>query len=206
MLGGIPERAEDRRGLAALGYRDECIAGSNIEGRSLAATALGVVLEELHGTDEREVAARHDGRRAVCESPFLARQLGGAAVEEVPPHRLEEDGEATRRAAAREDDAPLRPGHSADHGIHELGEAPAREDVAHRDRHLPITALQTLYAGNRRPPEVLLQRRGDRIRLLRRQESELELLLVVNEIAGLRPCALANLHHSTPLDFEMPSL
>ena len=63
-----------------------------------------------------------------------------------------------------------------------------------RDRHLAVTALQALDARDRRALEALLQCRRDGIRLLRRQEAELELLLVVDEIAGLRLRGLCYFH------------
>ena len=64
--------------------------------------------------------------------------------------------------------------------------------MAHRYRDLPVAALKTLHARERRALEVFLERRGNRVRLLGRQKPELELLLVVNEVARLRFRALAN--------------
>ena len=100
MLGGVFERSKHRRRFAALGYRDERIAFADVERGGLAASAFGVVLEELHGADEREVAAGHYGRSAVGELEFLRRKFRRAAVEEVAPHRFKENGEAACRAAA----------------------------------------------------------------------------------------------------------
>ena len=71
----------------------------------LAAAALCEVLKELDGADEREVAARHDGRRAVCKRAFLVCQFCRSAMEEVTPHRFKKNGEAACRSAAGEDDA-----------------------------------------------------------------------------------------------------
>ena len=64
--------------------------------------------------------------------------------------------------------------------------------MAHRYRNLPVAALKALHARERRALEVLLQCRGNRVRLLGRQKPELELLLVVNEVARLHLRALAN--------------
>ena len=64
--------------------------------------------------------------------------------------------------------------------------------MAHRYRNLPVAALEALNARERGALEVFLKRRGNRVRLLGRQKPELELLLVVNEVARLRLRAFAN--------------
>jgi len=58
--------------------------------------------------------------------------------------------------------------------------------MPHRDRHLPIAPLQALHARDRRAFEIVLQGRRNRVGLFGRQEAELELLLVVDEVVGLR--------------------
>ena len=55
--------------------------------------------------------------------------------------------------------------------------------MTHRYRHLPVAALQALNASERRTLEVVLKRSRYRVRLFRRQEAQLELLLVVDEAA-----------------------
>ena len=59
--------------------------------------------------------------------------------------------------------------------------------MPHRYWHLPIAALQALNASERRALEVVLKRSRYRVRLLRRQEAQLELLLVVDEVARPLP-------------------
>ena len=126
---------------------------------------------------------------------MIPRILFFLARKEVKPHRLEENRETSRRAAAGENNpgkVERRGGgghrncQCLDHRVDQLGKLRRSEDVAHRDRHLAVAALQALDARERRALEILLQRRRDRIGLFRRQEAELELLLVVDEIAGFR--------------------
>ena len=62
------------------------------------------------------------------------------------------------------------------------GETVPSEDVAQRDRDLPVRPLEALHARERGALEVLLQRRRNGIRLLRRQKAEVELLFVVHEV------------------------
>ena len=195
MLGGVLQRAQHGRRLAAFGNGDERVPFADVERGGLAATAFRKVLEELDAADERKVAARHDGGATVGQGALGGRQLGGAAVEEVAPHRFQENGETACRAAAGEDDAgksmsggveEWRSFQGLDHRIHELGELLAGEDVAHGDGNLPIAALKALHTRKRRALEVLLQRRRYRVGLFRGQKAQMELLLVVDEIARLR--------------------
>ena len=57
--------------------------------------------------------------------------------------------------------------------------------MAHCNRHLPVAALQALDTRKRGTLEVILKRSRYGIRLLRRQKSKMELLLVVDKV--LRP-------------------
>jgi hypothetical protein len=59
--------------------------------------------------------------------------------------------------------------------------------MAHRYRHLPVAALQALDTRKRGTLEVILKRSRYGIRLLRRQEAQLELLLVVDEVTRPLP-------------------
>ena len=185
VLRRILESAENGRCLAAFGDRDERIPFADVERGGLAAATFGVVFKEFDAADEREVAAGHDGCRAVGKLEFFGRELRRAAVEEVAPHRLEKDREAACRAAAGEDDAALRRGDGAHHVGNEVCELLRGEDVAHRDRNLPVAALETLHARERGPLEIFFERRGYGVRLLRGQEPEMELFFVVDEVARL---------------------
>ena len=119
---------------------------------------------------ERSASARSAG---VSSATLGGRQLGGAAMEEVAPHRFKENGETTRRAAAGEDDTPLRSLEGIHHRRDHLLELLAREHVTHRDGNLPIATLEALHARKRGALEILLQRRRDGIGLLRGQEAQM---------------------------------
>ena len=55
--------------------------------------------------------------------------------------------------------------------------------MAHCYRYLPVAALKALHARERGALEVVLKRCRYGIGLLRRKEAQLELLLVVDEVA-----------------------
>ena len=62
--------------------------------------------------------------------------------------------------------------------------------MAHRYRNLPVAALKALHARERGALEVFLERRGNRVRLLGRQETQLKLLLVVDEVLSPFPSGI----------------
>ena len=119
-------------------------------------------------------------------------------MEEVAPHRLKENRKPSRRAAAGKDDAgevkwgsggvrEWRSCEGSDHRVDERSKAASCEDMPHRYRHLPVAALKALHTGERGTLEVLFKRRSYRVRLLRRQEAKLKLLLVVDEVSRPLP-------------------
>ena len=69
-----------------------------------------------------------------------------------------------------------------------------REHMAHRYWHLPVTALEALYARERGALEVILKRSRYGIGLLRRQKTKLKLRLIFNKITSFCLCIFANFH------------
>ena len=56
--------------------------------------------------------------------------------------------------------------------------------MAHGDGHLPVASLEALYSRERRTFEILLKCRRNGVGAFRRQEAQLELLLILHEPTG----------------------
>ncbi len=106
-LDALPRRPDHKRGLAALGDREDHIPRRHAQVADLALAELGEVLEALDGLDQREVAPGHYAEGAVLHrvgQSDIFRPRRTLSLPEVSPDRDELDREAAGGATAGEED------------------------------------------------------------------------------------------------------
>ncbi len=183
----LPDGADHRGGLAAFGNRHQDVAGLQPVLSGLLASERHVVLETLDRADEGEVAAGHDARHAV----FEIRQLGGdvrmlpaEVLPELPPGGLQKDAQAARRAAAGEADVSFSLQRSPHGGDHSLELRPGKH-LSRLGQNILVDRLQHPNRRRQVPQGSLRHSAGFGMRLFGRQHSQMELLLLFDELFRL---------------------
>jgi hypothetical protein len=179
--------ADDGRRLAAFGDAHQHVAGADAHVGDLAASEDFVVLEGFHGLDHCVVAARHDAVHAILERREALVDPGlclGQIHQGAPPHRLKEDAQAAGGATSGEHH-PAAACQRAENRLRQGVEGWGREHAPRHRHDVAVHGQQLPHPRRRRGREGAVHVARLRVRLLRGQESQMELPFVLDEI--LRP-------------------